>query len=106
MKEIKAFIHRNRVTDVVHALEQAGFQQLTVIDSKGLLSALDSDEQEYSVEIGDKVITEVELKLVCDDARVNEVVQLVSEKAQTGQATAGWLYVLPIDAVYRIGRPS
>ena len=28
MKEIKAFIHRNRISDVVHALKQAGHKYI------------------------------------------------------------------------------
>lgn len=65
MKEIKAYIHRNRVADVVRALRHAGFHNLSIIDVKGLLKALDSQEQDYSIEIGDEVITEVKLELVC-----------------------------------------
>ena len=42
MKEIKAYIHRNRIADVVRALEQAGYRNLSIIDVKGMLKALDS----------------------------------------------------------------
>jgi nitrogen regulatory protein P-II 1 len=52
MQEIKAFVHRNRVADVVNALSSAGFRRLSIIDVQGLLRALDSKEQQYSVEIG------------------------------------------------------
>ena len=46
MKEIKAFVHRSRIADVVRALEKAGFRNLSVIDVKGMLKALDDKEQE------------------------------------------------------------
>lgn len=36
MKQIKAFIHRNRVSDVLHALEAAGFDRVSLFDVKGL----------------------------------------------------------------------
>ena len=39
MKEVKAFIHRNRIADVVHALKTAGFRNISVIDVKGMLKA-------------------------------------------------------------------
>ena len=45
-REIKAFIHRNRIADVVDALYREGFRNLTVIDVQGLLKALDSKDQE------------------------------------------------------------
>ena len=42
MKQIKAFVHRNRVSDLIHALEAAGFRRLSLFDVKGLLRALSS----------------------------------------------------------------
>lgn len=101
MKEIKAFIHRNRIADVVHALAAAGFRNLSVIDVKGMLRALDPKEQDYSIEIGEQVITEVKLELVCgDDARLAEAIRLIRANARTGQPEAGWIYVTELaDAV-------
>ncbi len=69
MKEIKAFLHRNRVPDVVHALRQAGLHapraHLSVIDVRGTLAALDARERGYSVEAGEPMIAEVKLELIC-----------------------------------------
>ncbi|MDT8321385.1 MAG: P-II family nitrogen regulator [Xanthomonadales bacterium] len=94
IREVKAFIHRNRIADVVGALYQAGYRDLTVIDVQGLLKALDTKEQRYSVEIGQKVITEVKLELVCEgEQRTAKAVELIREHARTGQDHAGWIYV-------------
>lgn len=103
MKEIKAFIHRNRIADVVRALRQANFRNLSVIDVKGLLHALDSRETDYSIEIGDSVITEVKLELVCEDeVGVALAVGIIQKNGRTGQADAGWIYVSDIDSAYSI----
>ena len=102
MKEIKAFIHRNRIADVIHALREAGFGNLSVVDVKGMLKALDSKEQAYSVELGDKVITEIKLELVCESSRVDEAIRLISQQARTGQSEAGWIYVIDIGQAIRI----
>lgn len=105
MKEIKAFVHRGRIADVVHALDAAGFRHLTVIDVKGLLRALSSQEENYSIELGEKVITEVKLELVCADDDVESAVRLIRLHGRTGQKLAGWVYVsaleqaLPIDGL-------
>ncbi|GMT39503.1 MAG TPA: P-II family nitrogen regulator [Acidiferrobacteraceae bacterium] len=105
MKEIKAFIHRNRVADIVRALGAAGFRNLSVIDVKGMLKALDTKEQKYSIEIGDEVITEMKLELVCDDEnRTAEAVRIIQEHGQTGQPEAGWIYISEIQAALPIGR--
>jgi nitrogen regulatory protein P-II 1 len=99
MREIKAYVHRNRIADVVSALSSAGFRNLSVIDVQGLLRALDSKDQQYSVEIGQKVITEVKLELVCEsESRTAEAVSLIREHAATGQPEAGWIYISEIQA--------
>lgn len=102
MKEIKAFIHRNRITDVIHALKDAGFRTLCIADVKGTLKALDNKEQDYSVELGTAIITEMKLELVCDESRVDEATQLIQQHAKTGQADAGWIYVIDIAQAIRI----
>ncbi len=99
LREVKAFVHRNRIADVVDALYGAGFRNLTVIDVQGLLKAIDTKEQQYSVRIGQKVITEVKLELVCEDQdRTEEAIALIREHAKTGQPDAGWIYVTDLQA--------
>ncbi|NOX68125.1 MAG: P-II family nitrogen regulator [Gammaproteobacteria bacterium] len=103
-REIKAYVHRNRIGDVVGALSAAGFSNLSVVDVQGLLQALDKKEQQYSVEIGQKVITEVKLELVCEDeSRTAEAVSLIREHGKTGQPEAGWIYVTEIRESFEIG---
>ena len=104
MKEIKAYVHRNRIADVVRALDQAGYRNLTVIDVKGMLRALDSTEQEYSIEVGEKVISEVKLELVCEDEnRTAEAIRIIRERGRTGQPDAGWIYVSQVLSAIPIG---
>lgn len=106
MKEIKAFVHRNRVADIVHALRNAGYCSgvcnLSVVDVTGTLQALDTQEQGFSLELGQEVITEVKLELVCEDERADEAVRIIRENGRTGQKTAGWVYVIDIGAAYPI----
>lgn len=103
MKEIKAFVSRHRIGDVVHDLRERGFTNISLIDVKGMLRALNSTEQEYSAEVCDKVVTEVKLEIVCDDQRVDEAVKLIQANAKTNQPDAGAIYVSDIVFAYRIG---
>ncbi len=104
MKEIKAFIHRNRAADVIRALKGAGFSNLSVVDVKGMLAALDERERDYSIELGEETITEVKLEVVCEDEnRTAEAVRLIQENAKTGQPEAGWIYISEIQAALPIG---
>ncbi len=102
MKEIKAFVHRNRIADVVHALRDAGYRNITVIDVKGTLRALDAQEQDYSIELAEPVITEVKLELVVDDDAVNAAVRLICDCGWTGQTESGWVYVSEVLIALRI----
>lgn len=102
MKEIKAFVHRNRIADVVHALRAAGFRNLSIVDVKGMLKALTHEEQEYSIEIGEQIITEVKLELVCKVNKVSAAIEIIRENARTGHRNAGEIYVTNIESVYLI----
>lgn len=103
MQEVKAFVHRNRIADVVDALSSAGFNRLSIIDVQGLLRALDSKEQQFSIEIGRKVVTEVKLEAICENAsRAAEAISLIREHAKTGQPDAGWIYVSEIISTFEI----
>lgn len=97
MKQIKAFVHRNRVSDLIHALEAAGFQRLSLFDVKDLLRALSSREQQYSVELGDKVINEVQMELFCEDSEVAKAVEIFRQVGRTGHTDAGWIYVSTLE---------
>jgi nitrogen regulatory protein P-II 1 len=104
MKEIKAYIHRSRVADVIGALKassswcsaKAGDHNLTAYMVKGSLIPLDRGERRYSVDLGDEVIDEYKLELHCDDGQVEELVKIIIGSARTGQANSGWIYVIDI----------
>jgi len=107
MKEIKAFIHRNRIADVVHALKNSHFCEgrcnLSINDVAGSLKALDNIEQNFSIELGEGIITEIKLELICEDERIDEAISLICEHARTGQSLAGWVYTTDIADATPIG---
>lgn len=102
MKEIKAYVHRNRVADVIAALkgspawnggESSRRHNLTLYVVKGSLQPLDDAERHYSVDLGEEVVNEYKLELHCEDSQVDEFVKTIAAAARTGQAAAGWIYV-------------
>jgi len=106
MKQLKAFVHRNRVSDLIHALDAAGFRRLSLFDVKGLLRALNAREQQYSVEFGDQLINEVQMELFCEDEDVPRAVDIFRQVGRTGRADAGWVYVSDIEQVIAIADPK
>ena len=102
MKQIKAFVHRNRVSDLIHALAAGGFKRLSLFDVKGLLRALSAREQQYSVEFGDQVISEVQLELFCEDDEVTRALEVFQRVGRTGQIEAGWVYISNVEQALAI----
>lgn len=104
MKEIKAYVHRSRVADVIAALKGSaawnaagnGEHNLTVYMVKGVLLTLDDSERHYSLDLGDEVVNEYKLELHCEGEHVDELVETIRMSAHTGQANAGWIYVADI----------
>ena len=114
MKEIKVFIHKNRVAAVIEALADEGYldpanprrcRNLNVAAIQSLSRALDAHEQRYSVELSQPVINESKLELLCDDDQVDELVALIERTARTGQTEAGWVYVSDVEHAVQIGTP-
>jgi nitrogen regulatory protein P-II 1 len=112
MKEIKAYVHANRIAEVIAALKDsaawgtvsgANPHNLTVYIVKGSLVPIDDRERQYSMELGDEVVNEYKLELLCDEAHVDELVAIVRAVARTGQANAGWVYVTDVQQALPIG---
>ncbi len=110
MKEIKAFIHKQRIGAVIEALRDAGLQSgvprarnINVTTVQSLLPAIDEREQRYSLDLGEPVIHEYKLELLCEDRDAQALAQAIAAAAGTGQQEAGWVYVTEIEAAIRIG---
>ena len=102
MKEVKAFVHRGRVADIVHALADAGLRHLSVVDVKGMLRALSERESNYSIEIGERVTNQVKLEVFCEDDQAERAVQLIRLHGRTGQNVAGWVYLSTVDGAWPV----
>jgi len=113
MKEIKAYIHNNRIADVIRALKDSGqcnacgaCRNLSVTGVRSLLRPVDAAVRHYAVDLVEEVINESKLELICEDDQVDALVGMIEHTARTGQAEAGWIYVTDIGkAVPVAGRP-
>ncbi len=114
MKEIKVYVHRNRIADVIAAINQSGLvdrrsspgvRNINATQVQSLLKPVDRAEQRYSVELGEAVIDEVRLELLCEDSQVAALVTLIDRTARTGQAIAGWICVHDVVMAAPFGGP-
>ena len=110
-EEIKAYVHSNRIADVIAALKASpvwsvggnGDHNLTVYMVKGSLVPLDNAEKRFSVELGEEGVNEYKLEMHCSDEYADQLVEVISRVARTGQVTAGWVYVIDIAKAIRVG---
>lgn len=105
MKEIKAYVHANRIGEVIAALKSSAAwgscttcneHNLAVYVVKGSMLPVDEHERLYSVDLGDEVVNEYKLELLCEDTHVDELTSAIRQTARTGQANAGWIYVIDV----------
>lgn len=106
MKQIKAFVHHVRSAAVVDALRDAGVTNITLLDVKGTLKPLPEFEQTYSVEVGVVTIFEVRISLVCEDAEVERIADIIRSAGAIGSGVSGWVYVSPVEQALPIGGPD
>ena len=106
MKQIKAFVHHIRSAAVVDALRDAGVTNITLLDVKGTLKPLSEAEQAYSTEVGVVIISEVRVSLVCDDAEVPRITDIIRSAGRIGDAVSAWLYDSPDEQALPIGGPE
>ena len=103
MKQIKGFVDRHRAGDLMHALEGGGFHRISVFDAKGLYRPRMRSEAEYSVELGERVVSEAQITVFCEDGQVEAVVTIFKQLIRTTHRETGWLYVTPIEQSIALG---
>lgn len=103
MKLVTAFMHHIRTSDVVQALADAKYRNISLDDVKGMLRPITDAEEDYSSDTGAVVISETRLTLVCEDHEVDEVTTIIRATARIGPHISGWVYVSPVDRVMSIG---
>ncbi|MCF6179337.1 MAG: P-II family nitrogen regulator [Geopsychrobacter sp.] len=99
MKEIKAYIKKHKLSDVVRVLRKIdGLTGMSVIDSCG-----------YGTGWGDAKFEEhiscrpgVKVEIFCHDELVDEVIEIIEKTAHTGLKGDGKIYVSNIEMAVRI----
>lgn len=101
MKEIKVFIRPNKVNEIVHHLNDAGFENITLSSAEGT-GKFENEKafvsQKYSItdsEVG-------KLELVVQESDVKKAILIISEFGKTLNPGDGIIYILNVDSVYKV----
>ena len=102
MKLIKSIIRPNKVDDVKEALQKLGISGLTVTEVRGHGKQKGHTAIYRGKEYNVSLLPKMQIEVVVSDAIADDVVKTVVQSARTGEIGDGRVFVVPIDATYRI----
>jgi len=105
MKQIKAFVQRNKLDSVIDAVEKHGIGGLTVIQAQGrgkgerpmLGDARGTGAHKAQFNTLESIV------VVVDDSKVDSVVNAIVNTASTGSKGDGKIFITPVEESIDIG---
>ena len=102
MKKIEAIIKPFKLDDVKEGLSSLGVKGLTVSEVKGFGRQRGHKEIYRGAEYVVDFVPKVKIEVVMEASLVTEAIEVIMEKARTGQIGDGKIFVLPVEEVVRI----
>ena len=102
MKEIKAYLRVEKAEEVMYALERAGVGGFTAIEVKALGTATVPEDEKLSIDYCGPVSDITKIELVCRDADVERLVDVLRGAAFTGHSGDGMIFVSDIAEAVKI----
>ena len=105
MKEIKAYIRRNEVNEVVENLQRAGAPGVSVIEMHPVGYGYEANPfQPYGARLVDRYryLTIVKLEIMCSDNQIDRFLDVIQRSSSTGNPGDGMIFVSEIVDAVRI----
>ncbi|BBB28179.1 P-II family nitrogen regulator [Neptunomonas japonica] len=102
MKLISAIIKPFKLDDVREALSEIGVQGITVTEVKGFGRQKGHTELYRGAEYVVDFLPKVRIDAAISDEMADQVVDTISQAAQTGKIGDGKIFVMPLEQVVRI----
>jgi nitrogen regulatory protein PII len=102
MKLISAIIKPFKLDDVREALSEIGVQGITVTEVKGFGRQKGHTELYRGAEYVVDFLPKVRIDAAVADSIADQVVDAISQAAQTGKIGDGKIFVMPLEQVVRI----
>jgi nitrogen regulatory protein P-II 1 len=102
MKMVKAIIKPERFEFVKKALEDKGFNGMTITEVKGR-----GEQKGITLEYRGGLMTvdllpKIQLEIVVRDSEVDNLVAVITESARTGKIGDGKIFIMPVERSIRI----
>lgn len=102
MKLVTAVIKPFKLDDVREALSEIGVQGITVTEVKGFGRQKGHTELYRGAEYVVDFLPKVKIEVAIADAAVDQVIESISNAANTGKIGDGKIFVSPLEQVVRI----
>ncbi|MCM2972480.1 MULTISPECIES: P-II family nitrogen regulator [Larsenimonas] len=102
MKLVSAIIKPFKLDDVRESLSEVGVQGITVTEVKGFGRQKGHTELYRGAEYVVDFLPKVKLEVAVDDSMVDQVIEAITDVANTGKIGDGKIFVSPLEQVLRI----
>jgi nitrogen regulatory protein P-II 1 len=102
MKKIEAIIKPFKLDDVKEGLSNLGVKGLTVSEVKGFGRQRGHKEIYRGAEYQVDFVSKIKMEIVMESELVGAAVEVIKEKAGSGQIGDGKIFILPVEEVIRI----
>src|SRR5213594_2695471 len=102
MKLIRSIVRPNKVDEVREALEKLSISGMTVTEVRGHGKQKGHTAIYRGREYNVSLLPKMDLEVVVPDQGVDEAVKAIMQAARTGEIGDGRVFVMDVDASYRI----
>ncbi len=102
MKKIEAIVRHFKLEDVKNALTEQGIHGMTVNEVRGYGRQKGHTEIYRGTEYAVDFVPKVKIEVVCTDANLKTVLDVIVKNAQTGQIGDGKIFVTELSDAIRI----
>jgi len=102
MKLLKAIIRPSKVDDVKDALAKLNISGMTVTEVRGHGKQKGHTAIYRGKEYNVSLLPKMQIEVVVPDALVDDAVAAIIQAARTGEIGDGRVFVMPVEASYRI----
>jgi nitrogen regulatory protein P-II 1 len=102
MKKIEAVIKPFKLDEVKDELNKIGVLGLTVSEVKGYGRQKGHTELYRGAEYAVDFLPKIKIELIIDDSLVDEVIEVIKNKANTGRIGDGKIFISSVEEIIRI----
>jgi nitrogen regulatory protein P-II 1 len=102
VKLITAIVQPERLSDVQIALAQHDIAGMTISECTGYARQHGHNEVYRGAEFTINFVLKVKIEILCRDAAVAEILEVIVASARSGQVGDGKVWVVPVESAIRI----